>query len=105
MGIDEKTALEIENYNQQLQQVLIQKETLKSQLLRNEKALNELKNSTENNCFVLFGNVMISKSREQVIKELEEENEIIQIKIKSLENTENKIKEKLKEIESKLAKS
>ena len=102
MEIDENTLKELQNYQQQLTNILSQKEMFKLQLLESEKALGELKKTSERECFVVIGNVFIKKSVEEVKKQLEEEIEILNIKIKSLENSEGKIREKLKELERKL---
>ncbi|MFH8038806.1 MAG: prefoldin subunit [Candidatus Aenigmatarchaeota archaeon] len=100
--IDEKTMLEIERNQQQLQSIIIQKEALKNQIIEIEKALNELKNYGESYCYASYGNILLKKNKESMIKELEEELELSQIKIKSLETTENRIKERLKEIQEKI---
>jgi len=111
----EKLEREIESYQQQLLSIMDQKEKLKLMINSAENALNELKNSSQNECFIGYSigyqslglamsylNVFVKKSKEDVIKKLEEEKELMEIKVKSLENTENRIKEKLKEIQSKI---
>ncbi|MEM7826271.1 MAG: prefoldin subunit [Candidatus Aenigmatarchaeota archaeon] len=98
MKMAEKTE-EIQFYQQQLQNILIQKESLKLQNLEIESALEELKKSKEKDAYKIVGNVMIKKDLNNLIKELEEKKEEIEVRIKSLEKTEERVVEKIKELQ------
>jgi len=87
---------------QQIRNVLIQKETIKLQLAEIDSALEELKNSREENVYKVVGNVMIKKSKNDVEKELREVKEDLQIRVNSLEKIEKDLIEKIKNIEEKL---
>jgi len=93
---------QFQNYQQQLQTILIQKESLKLQNIEIERALEELNSSKEKSAYKITGAIMISKPIEELKKELDETKENIEIRIKSLEKTEEKISLKLKEIQTKL---
>jgi len=87
---------------QQLRNILIQKEALKLQIAEIDAALNELSRCEEENVYKLVGNVMIKKRKEEVEKELNEVKEDSQIRINSLESMEKDLIEKIKRIEEKL---
>lgn len=93
---------QFQTYQQQLQSILIQKESLKLQMLEIERALEELEKTKEEKGFKIVGPLMISKSVKELKDELNENKENIQLRIKSLEKTEEKINIKLKELQTKL---
>jgi len=97
-----KLVIQFQNYQQQLQSVLIQKESFKLQAMEIERALNELKESKEKKAYKIVGQVMILKPVEELKKELNETKENINIRIKSLEKTEERLSNKLKELQEKL---
>ncbi|MEM5836336.1 MAG: prefoldin subunit beta [Candidatus Aenigmatarchaeota archaeon] len=91
---------EFQFYQQQLQTLLIQKESLKIQVAEIEGALEELNKTEEKQAFKIVGNIMIKKSVDEIKKELQEKKEEAEIRIKSLEKTEERIMNKLKYLQS-----
>jgi prefoldin beta subunit len=98
----EDLVTKFQSYQQQLQSVLLQKESLKLQNIEIERALEELNSSKQKSAYKITGSIMISKPIEELKKELSETKENIDIRIKSLEKTEEKISSKLREIQEKL---
>jgi prefoldin beta subunit len=99
---DESIEQEYLILQQQLRNVLIQKETIKLQIAEMDSALSELEKTKEEKVYKVVGNVMIKKSKEEVEKELKEGKEDLQIKVESLEKIEKDLIEKIKNIEEKL---
>jgi len=93
---------EFQTYQQQLQSLIMQKETLKMQDIEMDRALEELNSSKETKAYKITGNVMISKPVEELKKDLGETKEAIEIKIKSFEKMEEKFNSRLKELQTKL---
>lgn len=93
---------QFQTYQQQLQSLLIQKESLKLQSLEVERALEELNKTKQTTAYKITGQIMINKPVEELKNELNETKENIEIKIKSLEKTEEKLNNKLKELQTKL---
>jgi len=89
-------------YQQQLQSVLIQKESLKLQTVEIERALEELEKTNQKSAYKIVGGLMISKPVEDLKKELRETKEDADVMIKSLEKTEERITSKLKELQAKV---
>jgi prefoldin beta subunit len=99
---DESIEQEYLILQQQLRNVLIQKETIKLQIAEIDTALSELEKTKEEKVYKVVGNVMIKKSKEEVEKELKEGKEDLQIKVESLGKIEKDLIEKIKNIEEKL---
>jgi len=99
---DESIQQEYLILQQQLRNVLIQKETIKLQIAEIDTALDELEKTKEEKVYKVVGNVMIKKSKEEVEKELKEGKEDLQIRVESLEKIEKDLIEKIKNIEEKL---
>jgi len=97
-----KMVQDFQSYQQQLQSVLVQRESLKLHNIDIEKALEELGTTKQKIAYKITGTIMISKNIDELKKELNENKEAIEVKIKSLEKTEEKITEKLKELQDKL---
>jgi prefoldin beta subunit len=87
---------------QQLQSIAIQKENLKLQNLEIEKALEELNATKQKEALKIVGNIMVKKSVEELKKELEKDKEDIAIRIENLGKIEERINNKLKELQTKL---
>jgi len=89
-------------YQQQLQSVLIQKESLRLQNIEIDNALEELNATKEEKAYKITGQIMISKTVEELKKELNESKELVGVRTKSLEKIEEKINSKLNELQEKL---
>ena len=85
-------------YQQQMQGILIQKETLSMQLFEIKKALEELKKSKETTDYKIAGPILIKSKKSDVEKDLKEKEAFINIRMKTLEKGEDKVKEKLDEL-------
>ena len=97
-----KMIMEFQNNQQQLQGILIQKESLKIQNMEINRALEELEKTKDKNAYKITGQVMISRPVEELKKELAERKEDIELRVKSLEKTEARLSEKLKNLQTKL---
>jgi len=100
--VEESDEQEYLALQQQLRNVLIQKEALKIQVAEIESALEELEKSKEENVYKVVGNVMIKKQKKEVEKELNEMKEDCELKISSLENLEKDLIGRIKKIEERL---
>ncbi|MEM5791049.1 MAG: prefoldin subunit beta [Candidatus Aenigmatarchaeota archaeon] len=94
--------VQFQAYQQQLQAVLIQKESLKLQNLEIEKALEELEKTKEKKAFKIAGQIMVLKPVEELKNELKELRENTELRIKSLEKSEERISEKLKNLQKEI---
>jgi prefoldin beta subunit len=79
---------------QNLQNIVMQKQQLQTQQVELNSAVNELKNT--NQAYKIVGKIMISTSKEELLKELVEKTEIVEVRLKNFSEQENKLKESLK---------
>ncbi len=86
--------------NQQLQQILLQKQALNMQSKEIEKALENIEEKSE--VFRTVGPILIKSTPAEIKKQLEEEKEDIDLKLKSMETQESKLKDKMKENQQKI---
>lgn len=95
---------------QQLQSVLVQKESLKLQSMDIDGALKELGklsksgSAKEKSAYKITGPIMISKPANELTKELKDSKEAIDVRIKSLEKIETNLNSQLKELQEQLKK-
>ena len=93
---DRKEALKkIQEAEQTIQNLLQQKQAFLSQNAEIEEALNELLNTTT--AYQIVANIMIKKDTDELKKNLSEQKEIIELRIKTIEKQENRMKEQIKE--------
>jgi prefoldin beta subunit len=87
---------------QSLQSFLSQKQAFQSQLLELNSALEELKKTDK--AYRIVGNIMVDTDKALLEKDLSEKKEMMELRIKSLEKQESKMREKTSEIQSEVMK-
>lgn len=92
----------IQTLQQQLQAIMIEKDTISLRLVEIDKTLEELNKIENEEVFRIYGRIMVKKKKSDVMDELNSEKETLEIRLKTLERTENKIIERLKEYEKKM---
>ena len=88
----EQKIQQLQLIEQNFQQILMQKQQFQSQLIEIESALKELEEAKE--AYKIVGNIMVSSSKEDLKKDLEQKKEIINLRIKNFEKQEKSLKEK-----------
>lgn len=106
MKINKETQEKIDKLQlieQNLQNILIQKQTFQAQLLEIENALKELTNKKE--AYKIIGAIMVSSKKEDLEKELNQKKEILDLRLKNIEKQEEKIKEGATKLQSEVMKN
>ena len=104
-GIKEQLA-RYEQLQQSLQAFLVQKQQIEVEIVEIDKAVSELNKANEKSkIYKSAGTVMISSNKEDVEKELNEAKELAKTKLTVLNKQENRIKENIKELQTKLDQS
>ncbi len=96
--MDQQTQQKLMQIQQQLQTVMMRKESLKTQKNEIDRALEELGDGDET--YRSVGTILIRRDPEDLADELEEEKEDLDMKISSLQRKEDQLKEKLQESQS-----
>lgn len=95
--------IQMQTFQQQYQGIAVQKEAMSLQKLEFEKALEELGKAKENeDVYKAVGPVLVKSTKSVLSRELGERKETIDLRLKALDKQEEKLKEKLKEIQVKL---
>lgn len=89
---------------QQLQNVMAQKEAIGMQILEMKKAMEELEKTKEKDVYKIAGPILVKSPRQSVLKELKERDETFGLRLKSLEKEEKKIKVRIEEMREKVVK-
>lgn len=95
--------MKLQQSQQNLQSIMTQKQHLEMEKAETEKALEELKKVADNDTvFKHAGTVLIKSTKQELIDELEEKQEMAKTRVIVLEKQEIRVKESLKEQESKI---
>jgi len=95
--------MKLQQTQQNLQSIMTQKQHLEMEKAETEKALEELKKVADGDTvFKHAGTVLIKSTKQELIGELEEKQEMAKTRVTVLEKQETRVKESLKEQESKI---
>jgi len=93
----------LQQLQQNLQSILGQKQHLEMEQLETERALEILKKAGDNDVvFKNAGSILIKSTKASLIAELEEKKELANTRITVLSKQETRVKENLKEAETKI---
>jgi prefoldin beta subunit len=93
----------LQQLQQNLQAIVMQKQQIEVELAETDKALEELKKVTDSDAvYKSAGPVLIKAKRDELIKELEEKKELSNTRVMVLNKQENRVKENLKEVQTKI---
>ena len=88
---------ELQMIEQNLQNFLAQKQAFHSQLMETETALSEIQNSEK--AYKIIGNIMVLSSKDGLQKELGSKKEIVELRIKTLERQETRLRDSASELQ------
>ena len=95
--------MKLQQSQQNLQSIMTQKQHLEMEKAETAKALEELKKVTEGDMvYKHAGTVLIKSTKKELVDELEEKQEMAKTRVVVLEKQETRVKESLKEQESKI---
>ncbi len=93
----------LQQLQQQLQAVITQRAQVEALLRDTEQALQELEKIGEDApVYKAVGNILVKEKKEDVVKELTEKKETYEIRIKTLQRQEEKLRERFAETQKKL---
>ena len=91
---------QLQIYNQQLQNIIMQRQTFSLQSREIDKALEEIEKA-DDDIYRSIGPVLIKVPKEKLKKDLAEEKEEVEVKLKAADKQESRLKEKVNEIQQK----
>jgi prefoldin beta subunit len=87
----------LQNIEQSMQTIVMQKQTFQAQLIEIESALSEMKD--KESAYKIVGNIMVSCKKEDLVKELEAKKEKVDLRIQNLEKQEKSLKSKAEQMQ------
>ncbi len=106
MNIDKETQekiQELQSYEQTLSSLLMQKQAFQMELNETENALSEIV-ASKDDVFKLVGNIMIKSNKEDIQKELKQKNDLLALRLKSIEKQETDLSKKAEELREEVMK-
>ncbi len=106
MQIDKETQekiQELQSYEQTLSSLLMQKQAFQMEQNETENALKEIIDSKDD-VFKLVGNIMIKANKTDVEKELRQKQDLLSLRLKSLERQDADIQKKAEELREEVMK-
>ncbi|MCD6464037.1 prefoldin subunit beta [Candidatus Woesearchaeota archaeon] len=105
MNIDKATQekiVQLQLAEQNLTNFALQRQQIQAQIAEVENALAELKNTDK--AFKIIGSVMIQADKQELQKELQDKKELLELRVKSIEKQESKLKEKVQQLQQEVLK-
>lgn len=94
---------ELQGMEQGFQSMLMQKQAFQMELTETENAIKEITNSNED-VFKLVGNIMIKSKKEDIEEELKKKQELLTLRLKSIETQETEFTKKSEELREEVMK-
>ncbi len=94
---------ELQTYEQNLQNLLIQKQAFQIELSETENAL-EVVSNTKDDVYKLIGNIMVKSDKKKIEEQLKKRKELINLRIKSIEKQESEIENQADELKKEVLK-
>ena len=82
---------------QNLQNILMQKQQFQAQLFEIESALKELEGTQT--AYKIIGNIMVNSNKTDLEKDLKQKKELIDLRLKNLDKQEKQFKDKTKQLQ------
>jgi prefoldin beta subunit len=99
---EEEKIEKLQLLEQSRQMLNAQKQSFQARKMEIELALSEIEKTNE--AYKIIGNIMLLSEKEKLKKELEEEKELINLRIKSIEKQEDSITQKMKNLQDEIIK-
>lgn len=94
--------LKLQQLQQQLQVLMVQKQDIQVQLIEIESAAKELEKEGGGEAYEIVGSVMIKKSKPELLASLKEKKELLELRLSKLDKQIELLSKKSKEIQNKL---
>lgn len=98
--MNDQDIFQLQLLQQNLQNIVLQKQHLQKQLAEINSALEEIVSSPS--VYKIIGDIVVASEKNSLKKELEQKKEILQLRLKNFEKQEQILKEKTEETQKKV---
>jgi prefoldin beta subunit len=92
---------EMQIIEQNLQNILLQKQSFQMELSETERALKEIKSSDED-AYKIIGQLMIKTKKDSIVEDLSNKKKIIDLRLQNLEKQEEAYNKKMEELQKEI---
>lgn len=92
---------EIQILEQNLQNLILQRQAFEMELAETDSALSEVSNSSDD-VFKIIGQILVKTDKKKIQSELENKKKMIELRLKSFEKQENSLNERLDKLRKEL---
>jgi len=106
MNLDKETQQKIQELQileQNFQQILMQKQAFQIELSETENALSEVAKANDD-IFKIIGNIMIKTDKKKTEEELKKKQELLALRLKSIDSEEQNLTKKTEELRAEVMK-
>ena len=93
---------QLQNFEQNINSIIAQKQQFQAQNMEVENALTQLKDTDK--VFRIIGNIMVASSKDKAKKELTEKKEIVELRLKTFDKQEEKLRNQANELQQEVMK-
>jgi prefoldin beta subunit len=93
---------QLQNLEQNINTLIAQKQQFQSQNMEIDNALSQIDDTEK--VFRIIGNIMVASSKENVKKDLSEKKEIVELRLKTIDKQEDKLRSKAGELQAEVMK-
>jgi prefoldin beta subunit len=93
---------QLQNLEQNINTLIAQKQQFQSQNMEIDNALSQIDDTEK--VFRIIGNIMVASSKENVKKDLSEKKEIVELRLKTIDKQEDKLRSKAGELQGEVMK-
>jgi len=93
---------QLQNLEQNINSLIAQKQQFQAQNMEVDNALAQLKDTDK--VFQIVGNIMVASDKDKAKKELEEKKEIIELRLKTFDKQEDKLRNQANELQQEVMK-
>ena len=88
---------QLQNLEQNINSIIAQKQQFQQQNLEIENALSQIEKTDK--AFRIIGNIMVASTKKQIKSELNEKKEIVELRLKTLDKQEDKLREQASQLQ------
>lgn len=99
----EKEIEELQMLENQLQNLLMQKQAFQIEMSETENALDELKNA-DSEVYKIIAGVILKTNKEELNEELQEKKKLLEMKVSAVEKQEKLLEKRVSDIKAKITK-
>jgi prefoldin beta subunit len=102
MAVEPGLAARYQQTVEELRAVVLSLQQYRARLLEIERVLKELERLQDNYVYKSFGNLLFKTPKEEVVKELASEKELLQVRVEEFSKREKLLRERLSSLERQL---